>query len=42
MGGGLVAPPPTYLEEGEADVVLKGDAAYAPHITWLGPAQLCR
>lgn len=28
------------LEEGEADVVLKGDAAYTPHITWLGPAQL--
>lgn len=25
----------TYLEEGEANVVLKDDTAYAPHITWL-------
>lgn len=27
--------PTTYLEEGEANVVLKDDTAYAPHITWL-------
>lgn len=25
----------TYLEEGEANIVLKDDAAYAPHITRL-------
>lgn len=31
----------TYLEEGEANIVLKDDAAYAPHITRLCPAQLC-
>jgi hypothetical protein len=24
-----------YLEEGEANVVLKDDAAYAPYIAWL-------
>lgn len=27
--------PTTYLEEGEANVVLKDDTAYAPHITRL-------
>ena len=33
--------PTAYLEEGEADVVLKDNAAYAPHIARLRPAQLC-
>lgn len=32
--------PATYLEEGEANIVLEDDAAYAPHITGLRPAQL--
>lgn len=35
MPGGPVIWPLTYLEEGEAHVVLKDDAAYAPHVTGL-------
>lgn len=35
MSGGQVRPLTTYLKEGEANIVLENDAAYAPHITRL-------
>lgn len=38
--GGLQKVPSTHLEQCEANVVLEDDAAYAPHVTRLRPAQL--
>lgn len=35
MPDGHIRQPTTYLEEGEANIVLEDDAAYAPHITRL-------
>lgn len=33
--GGPMSYPTTYLEEGEAHIVLEDDTAYAPHVTGL-------